>query len=633
MMKSKTKILTLIALCVVFCLSFGLLVACSGNQQIDANTTSEFYQSGGSEDSHGGSVDSHGGSVDSHVSGKTVTIRFVTGVSGVEVAPISGVSGQNVSAPTSPQADGKLFVCWQLNGNDYRFTVFPENDITLTARWDSFHVVKFDSGNAGQVTTVQVADGDCVDYLNATLEGSVLLGWTYNNKAYDFSKPVTSDLTLMAKWAERTNLPTLIIDLFDNNGNTYSISTINAPSSPADNPVTSNISLLNGDGDYIVENGPSTFKGRGNGSWSKPKKGYKIKFDKKQSLFGRVANKHWVIIPCQNFPDGSMLINYTAYNTGDQIFDNIEYSSNAVWVDVYVNGEYYGVYDLCEHIRVAEGRVDIESEYGVDDTGYLIELDSTASSSELGYFTTNSAKFMVHSPSPEDYETDGKITRQQYQNQVNYIKNYVGQVYSAASSHNYNTFSQLADVDSLVDMYIIEEFYKNSDVGHASFYMYKKKGGKLYFGPPWDFDWAANHSSDQARSSYPGDDDATNFPVANGTKNANAILVEMCKVSQFIDKVKARWAEISPKLQTYFNNLFTEQFYAANRYALGKNFVKWPWPENTKLTQANAETSWISECRKLKTWFDNRINWLNTYQNQWGQNPSSGSGSGSGRPR
>ena len=52
------------------------------------------------------------------------------------------------------------------------------------------------------------------------------------------------------------------------------------------------------------------------------------------------------------------------------------------------------------------------------------------------------------------------------------------------------TIEGLVDIDSLVDTYILEEYSKNIDVGWSSFFMYKKAGGKLYFGPPWDFDLA-----------------------------------------------------------------------------------------------------------------------------------------------
>ena len=45
------------------------------------------------------------------------------------------------------------------------------------------------------------------------------------------------------------------------------------------------------------------------------------------------------------------------------------------------------------------------------------------------------------------------------------------------------------DLDSLVDMYIIEELSKDVDVGAASFFLQKNPGGKLMFTAPWDFDF------------------------------------------------------------------------------------------------------------------------------------------------
>ena len=76
------------------------------------------------------------------------------------------------------------------------------------------------------------------------------------------------------------------------------------------------------------------------------------------------------MLACTNFGDDTMLHNFTAFNLAGEVFDDIEYTTNAVWIDVYVNGEYRGVYVLCEHVRVGKGRVDIKSEYGVLDTGF-----------------------------------------------------------------------------------------------------------------------------------------------------------------------------------------------------------------------------------------------------------------------
>ena len=566
---------------------------------------------------------------------KKVTISFNTGVAGLEIPSLKGVPGDPVSAPVPPQTSDKVFVCWLLNGSEYHFSVFPDRDITLNAKWSSsssdFYTVTFNTGDSSTTQSVRVAPNECARPINVENKtGQVFRCWTLNNNYFNFATPITGNITLNAQWVEKTNLPTLLVELYGDDGKVFNISNVQK-----DNPVSSSISLYDANGDVIVQDALSNFKGRGNGSWNKPKKGYKIKFDKKQSPFGRESNKHWVIIPCQNFPDNTMLINYTAYTMGRTVFDNIEYSPYTTWTDVYINGSYYGVYDFTEHLRVSKGRVDIESNYGELDTGYLVELDALATSTkkDVDYFsvtaTTSSSSgsrpgstssttnnYTVHSPSPEDYATDGELTEAQFKTQVAFIKGKIQDIYNAIcpSTKDYSTFSQLVDIDSLVDMYILEEFYKNTDVGHSSLYVYKKPGGKIYFGPPWDFDWAGPHSSDSV-GKYTGSDDGQGIYVAGNVRNKYVIFTEVYKVSQFLTSVKQRWKVLSPKIQQYANSLFTNEFYAANRYALGRNFVRWPWPENDKSTQAQWETKWIDACNTFKTWYSNRINYLNSAWN------------------
>ena len=449
----------------------------------------------------------------------------------------------------------------------------PQNPVT----------VSFETGDEEcLVEDIVVEEGSTIAKPYPVRQGYALRRWLLKGEEFDFSTPINESIALVAEWVERTNLPTMIIELRDADSAVVPIDSVTR-----ETYVSSRISLVNEEGSFDQKDTPSSFKGRGNGSWMDSKKGWKIKFDKKQSLFGRTANKHWVLLACTNFNDTTMLRNFTAYNMAGALFSNLEYTTNAVWLDLFVNGEYRGVYVLCEHVRVGKGRVDIASEYGVEDTGYLVEYDAYADSTRgvegIDYFDITDSgpvdpnadpypaggensgggdnpfpgggfpggkihrmadggdgfpgggdnpgdggfpgggdnpggggfpggggnedpfggvdisvhphegivryNFSVHSPDPEDYVSDGKISEEQYRAQVAFIKEYVKQVYTAAITDNdFAAFSNLTDVASLVDLYILNELYKNTDAGYSSFYMYKKAGGKLFFGPAWDFD-------------------------------------------------------------------------------------------------------------------------------------------------
>ncbi len=474
----------------------------------------------------------------------TATISFNTGFDDVKVCAITLEVGKSLTPPEVPTKEGFSFVSWMKDGVKYEFDKMPEENIELTAEWLSLEY--------------------CEDVL-----------------------------------------PCMTIDLYDDEGTEYPLDSVER-----ENYVKSKISILNTEEMYEINNVDAEFKGRGNGSWfgAGGKNGYRIKFKKKQGLFGQEESKHWVIIACANFQDTTMSRNYLAYNMTNSIFSNIEYTTKAQWIDVYINGNYHGVYLLCEHVRVDEGRVDIDSEYGVKDTGYLIEYDSYATGEEgVDYFKIDGIKypFTVKSPDPEDY-LEEDITKEQYMLQVEFIKDYVQNVYDAALNHDFEKFSNLVDVDSFVDMYLLHELFKNVDTGWSSFYMYKKPNGKLFAGPVWDFDATTNIGERGDRTPqgiYVAED------VLSGSDyTSSELYIELYKTEEFLMAVKTRWQQISHEISLFIDDKLNEDVYEKYQKCMGKNFVLWD-----KKLQSNAEIEWVNDCRILKHWFRDRIEWLNKH--------------------
>lgn len=123
-------------------------------------------------------------------------------------------------------------------------------------------------------------------------------------------------------------------------------------------------------------------RGRGNSTWGVDKKPYKIKLDKKADLLGMGKNKHWVLLA--NYYDNSLLRNKITYWLGSQL--NMPFTPKSEPVDVVMNGEYYGSYFLCEHVRVGKTRVNIDDLEANEDAmhetqepfitgGYLLSLE------------------------------------------------------------------------------------------------------------------------------------------------------------------------------------------------------------------------------------------------------------------
>ena len=275
-------------------------------------------------------------------------------------------------------------------------------------------------------------------------------------------------------------------------------------------------------------------RGRGNSTWLSDKKPYKVKFDKKQDLFGMGKNKHWILLA--NRFDNSLIRNRMTYWLGDQF--GLEFTPQCIPVEVVMNGEYYGSYLLCEQIRIGSGRVDIddleEDEYQQATElpeisgGYLLSLSPYGDEDPDNIFSTSRGQTMfIESPAFEDYTNEV---------QRNYIKNYVQQTEDAIFGTDFcdeagTKYTEYLDLDAAANYWWIQEFSSNGDAyGSGSTYLYKKRNGKLFWGPLWDFDFVA--WGDLSYGDYvPEELDRTSMPWFDRMKAD----------SEFVDKLEERW--------------------------------------------------------------------------------------------
>ena len=129
--------------------------------------------------------------------------------------------------------------------------------------------------------------------------------------------------------------------------------------------------------DDEITDGTLEIRGRGNSTWDWPKKPYRLKLTDSTSLLGMPASKHWVLLA--NYADKTLIRNDIAFMFGKSL--EMEYTPRTRHVELTFNGEYQGVYQLVEHLRIAKDRVNIP-ELKVTDTtpetisgGYMMEVD------------------------------------------------------------------------------------------------------------------------------------------------------------------------------------------------------------------------------------------------------------------
>lgn len=100
--------------------------------------------------------------------------------------------------------------------------------------------------------------------------------------------------------------------------------------------------------------GTGTIHLRGNSTAELPKRPFKLIW-RKSGLLGMGEKRHWVLLA--NAIDSTLLRDQLAYGLSADL--GAEYFMDSRQVTLIYNGEYYGVYQLCEQIRVGKNRIDI----------------------------------------------------------------------------------------------------------------------------------------------------------------------------------------------------------------------------------------------------------------------------------
>ena len=342
-------------------------------------------------------------------------------------------------------------------------------------------------------------------------------------------------------------------------------------------------------------------RGRGNYSWSgTEKKSYRIKFDKKINLFnqGLGKAKSWTLLAVH--ADKSMLRNHAVFDFAKRL-GTLPFVSSSSFVELYLNGKYDGVYEVCDQIQVNENRVDIDDTGSDLDIGYLVELDKNASEDVI--YLSNGDTCEVKS----DYVS---------QNQLNYISDYMDTCYNAIKSGSRDTVAQYMDIPSIIDSYIVEEFFKNLDVGWGSFYFTKPKGGKLYFGPVCDYDLCAGNADDyrsnsKFRSYKYTYDGSPSFQYA---MQQSKWFTQLRKTSWFFNDVKNRWTEIVDYIPLVIDEINSKKQTYLNSF--NRNFIRWDIFDqkiNREPYNILQIKSFTGQVEFLVDWLNNRKEWLTGY--------------------
>ena len=277
-----------------------------------------------------------------------------------------------------------------------------------------------------------------------------------------------------AAYTRYTNLPAIYIETFDNVAITSKTTYVYATMWYVD------------ENDVVTRYDSMQIRGRGNSTWKLSKKPYRIKFNHKEKLLGKgyAKAKSWTLLA--NAGDKSLMRNAVTSSLAE--FMGMDFCPAYKFVDVNLNGEFLGNYQLSDQVEVRPHRVDIEEQdYPLTEEsditgGYLLEVDGFK---EKNYFTTShGVPIRIH------YPDEDEIAASQNSYIRTYIRNFEQTLFSANFLDSLKGYRAWVDSTSLAHLVIGNEVSANID-GYWSTYFYKQQQDSLlYWGPLWDFDIA-----------------------------------------------------------------------------------------------------------------------------------------------
>lgn len=359
---------------------------------------------------------------------------------------------------------------------------------------------------------------------------------------------------------------------------------------------------------------PMRIRGRGNSSWWSM--GYKLPYRFRfpsgyaRSMMGSEHEaRDWVLIA--NAHDYSHMRNYAAFYLGRML--NFEFTSMGQHVHLYINGDYRGVYLLADQMQVLPGRIQLSRSSDPTRSEYLIELcghtgrnpDATDPliqiSRIMGGERFDPRTYVIGFPS------GNRLTDEH----IEFVQNFVQDVYNTIHRGNFQAVSEIIDLPSFIDSFLVHELFKEMDVNWSSMRFTIRQtdtGPRLFAGPIWDFDLSAG--GDGGYNS----NNAYRYGPYGSTATWNRWFGMLMRTEWFAGMVSQRWDEIRDNevrdMLDHINALARTY-----RRCFERNFERWPDKLGNNIWRisrpALQRDTFMGQIEWLDEWFERRIVWMN----------------------
>ena len=353
----------------------------------------------------------------------------------------------------------------------------------------------------------------------------------------------------------------------------------------------------------ITENGATThtgpigFQGRGNFTWTLPKKGFALELqdgaggEAPASILGLPRGADFALYAC--YTDKTCLRYALVLAIGQELG---RWSPRARFVELYIDDDYRGLYMLLERVRRDGDRVDLPraatTSAGDLSGGYILRHEGGGNGA--GDFSTSSGVvYTFHVPEPE------AITPEQ-------------DAYVRASIQGMEDGTVPIDEMSWVDRGIVEEVTNNWDGYVHSIYMTKAAdadGGAWGMGPLWDFDLAFANGN---VNGYSCRTDVWAYQIGRGAPDdVPAYWLDRYATETFRGTWGCRWQQLrvgALSLSTFEARIAAWTAFTAD--ARARDQVRWPTIGQAVFPNCTTEASYEADVTYLHDWIAARLTWI-----------------------
>ncbi len=331
--------------------------------------------------------------------------------------------------------------------------------------------------------------------------------------------------------------------------------------------------------------------------------------DKNLSLIGMPNESDWVLWGPYNF-DLTLMHNPFIFELSRQIG---RYAPRTRFVELYMNtgggalstADYFGVYALMEKIDRDSDRVDVEKIFSEHKSspevsgGYILKIDR-ADPGDSGFSAAGQGIKYVY-PKEEQMESN------EFDPQEKALRKFLNDMGTSLNASYFRDpirgYAKYIDIDAAIDHHLLNVLAFNVDALRLSGYMHIPRGGKLIFGPIWDFDRALGSTDGRDNNprtwrSQTGDrgTDFFNYPWWN------RMFRDIDFFQKYIDRFQLlRQSEFSKvNINSIIDGMAEEL-----REAQKRNLSKW----NQRPRSAYGGT-YDGEVQHMKTWLSRRITFM-----------------------